>query len=156
MVSYCHWPEYFRAYGYKECVNDTHTPHSYAWRQPEKNFWELISQDPQRLADFNASMETLDEVLPVMGMFDFSWVMQNAGRVAEDTALVVDVGGGKGQALKQILRNHREIPASRLVLQDRPAVIEQVIQADEPELRGVEKMVHDFFEEQPVKGSLTD
>lgn len=45
-----------------------------------------------------------------------------------------------------------DIPAERLVLQDLPSVIEDAKVGDFPELQGVQKMPHNFFEEQPVKG----
>lgn len=70
----------------------------------------------------------------------------------DDTALVVDVGGGQAQALRQIMQECPDIPAERLVLQDLPSVIEDAKVGGFPELQGVQKMPHNFFEEQPVKG----
>ncbi len=45
-----------------------------------------------------------------------------------------------------------EIPAKRLVLEDRAPVIEEVIQANEPGFEEVKKIPHDFFKPNPVKG----
>ena len=66
--------------------------------------------------------------------------------------MVVDVGGGRGQVLKQILAECLSIPASRLVLQGRPEVVEIAKTEEAPELRGIKMMNHDFFQPQPVKG----
>lgn len=66
--------------------------------------------------------------------------------------MVVDVGGSQGEALQQMREECPDIPAERMVLQDRPPVIEQVQQLDPPGLRGAKKMAHDFFSPQPVKG----
>ncbi|OAL18498.1 hypothetical protein AYO20_11745 [Fonsecaea nubica] len=131
MVPWAQWPQFFAKYGLKEPKLGNHNPHSFAWGDPDKNFWEVISKDPERLVDFNQSMNTLDEVLPVTGMYDFSWIAKNT-EDPEDRPLIVDVGGGKGQALKRIMAAFPEIPAKRLVLQDRAPVIQEVIQANEP------------------------
>ena len=154
MVPYVHWPAYFRKHGYKEPKLGNNNPHAFAWGHEDKGFWEIISMDSRRVKAFNQSMNTQDEVLPVTGMYDFSWIAAHAGAGPADRPLIVDVGGGKGQALKRIMAAYPSIPASRLVLQDRRDVIEEVEKLNEPELRGVTKMAHNFFEEQPVNGSL--
>lgn len=150
MVPYSRFPDYFKTYGRKEPLEPTHSPHGFGWNVPDKNFWDAI--DGQRLIDFNISMQTLNETLPVMGIFPFNWISDNAHHVAPDAPLVVDVGGGKGQALAQIKRNQPAIPAERLVLQDREVAIRDAEDNRPPELKGARMMAHDFFTPQPVKG----
>lgn len=150
MVPWVHWGEYFDKYGLKEPKTGNHIPHSFAWGHPELNFWQAISKSPQRLLDFNQSMNTLDEVLPVTGMYDFGWIAK--ADISEDRPLIVDVGGGKGQALKRIMAAYPEMPPKKLVLQDREAVIEEVTRANEAGFEEVKKMPHDFFQPNPVKG----
>jgi hypothetical protein len=129
-------------------------PHSFGWGHEDKNFWEITSMDQERLVDFNQSMNTLDEVLPVTGMYDFSWIAK-ASEGGPDRPLIVDVGGGKGQALKRIMAAFPEIPAKRLILQDRPDVIEDAkAMTDFPGFEDVIKMPHNFFDPEPVKGAL--
>jgi hypothetical protein len=150
MVPWVHWSEFFDKYGLKEPKAGNHNPHSFAWGHADLNFWQVISMSPQRLTDFNQSMNTLDEVLPVTGMYDFGWIAKAEG--PEDRPLIVDVGGGKGQALKRIMAAFPEIPAKRLVLQDREDVIDEVVKTDEASFRDVQKVPHDFFKPNPVKG----
>lgn len=152
MVPYSKFPEYFRTYGRKEPLEPTHQPHGFGWGVPEKNFWDAVHG--QRFIDFNVSMQTLDQMLPVIGIYPFEWIAQNAHHVALDAPLIVDVGGGKGQALAQIKRQIPEIPAERLVLQDREVTIEDAEASRPPELKGAKFMAHDFFKPQPVKGAL--
>ncbi|KAK8244357.1 O-methyltransferase [Phyllosticta capitalensis] len=152
MVPYTRFPEYFRKYGRKEPIEPTESPHGFGWGHEGKNFWEII--DGERLEDFNTSMMTLDSVVPVTGMFPFGYILENAHHVAPDAPLVVDVGGGRGQALMRIREECPDIPADRLVLQDRPEVIEDAKQKDVPEMRGMKMMPHDFFDPQPAKGAL--
>ena len=104
------------------------------------------------LEAFAGLMADQHGTLPIIGNFDFNWIMEHSSSVNEGSQLIVDVGGGRGQALKQILAECPSIPASRLVLQDRPEVIEIAKAEEAPELRGIKMMSHDFFQPQPVKG----
>ena len=63
----------------------------------------------------------------------------------------MDVGGGKGQAIKAISKENPELPRERFVLQDRLDVIEEVKKLDAEDLRGAQLTAHDFHTEQPVK-----
>ena len=67
-----------------------------------------------------------------------------------DAALLVDVGGSIGHDLELFHKAYPDAPG-RLVLQDLPAVIGRIAQLDEK----IEPMSHDFFTEQPIKGTAT-
>ncbi len=152
MVTYTKWPDYFEKFGLKEPREGNYVPTTFAWGCEEKNFWEMMNHYPKRLKAFNLSMATLDEVLPVTGMYDYSWIADYAKHGDPSRTLIVDVGSGKGQALKRIMASCPEIPASRLVMQDRPIVMEEAENTKDEMLMEAKKMSHDFFKEQPVKG----
>lgn len=63
-----------------------------------------------------------------------------------DLPLFVDIGGGIGHQCQLLHERCASLPG-RLILQDQGPVIAQALPMD-----GVEKMVHDFFTPQPVKG----
>lgn len=65
----------------------------------------------------------------------------------DDTVLVVDVGGGLGHATRQIKKLIGDVKG-RLVLQDQPQVIEDI----KEDLGSIEKMPHNFFSPNPIKG----
>ena len=154
MVAYTKWPQYFEKFGLTEPKHNNFVPSTFAWGCEEKNFWEMMDLFPKRAKTFNQSMATLDEVLPVTGMYDYSWIGEYAEKGEDkERALIVDVGSGKGQALKRIMSTVPQIPGSRLVMQDRPPVIKEVEESGDKALEGVVKQGHDFFQEQPVKGS---
>jgi hypothetical protein len=90
--------------------------------------------------------------MPIIGIYDFSWVAAYAGTDPERT-LIVDVGGGKGQAIKAIIEETPSIPASACVLQDLPNVINDVPE-EEGILNQVQKVGSSFFDKQPIKGTL--
>jgi len=99
------------------------------------------------------AMLPLEQSMPITGMYDFSWVVAwSQGQPHSDRPLFVDVGGGKGQAIKAIHKENPGLPLSRCILQDLPEVIDTVETLDDPEMREVKKMAIDFHREQPVKG----
>lgn len=156
---YLHWPEYFARYGVKEATGPTNNPYTVSWGHPETNMWEIIAADEEKQRVFAAGMRTTDSIAGKYGgpasIYSFAWLGDLASaEVKHDKqrALVVDVGGSHGATLKHILEANPSLPAERCVLQDRAEVIEEAIQRDDPALRAVRRMPHDFNHEQPVKG----
>lgn len=84
---------------------------------------------------------------PFTGVYDF-------GRLAtiddSERIVLVDVGGGQGHAITQILEVHPNIKPEQCVLQDRKEVIASA--REESGLpSGVKCMVHDYYTPQPIK-----
>lgn len=156
VLSTAHLPEYYRTYGRKECKSDRHTPFSFAMRCPEKDFWEIMNDDPtgKRMSIFMQAMATVEQYFPIAGMYDFSWAVEKGKEDAhKDRAQLVDVGGGKGHCVKVLLEQTEGLVPERCVLQDRPEVIEKSKAAAEGKLaEGVVLQSIDFHKEQPVKG----
>ncbi|KAK1462054.1 hypothetical protein CMEL01_14021 [Colletotrichum melonis] len=67
---------------------------------------------------------------------------------SQDSVLLVDVGGSFGHDIDEFCRKHPEAPG-RPVVQDLSTVINQIEKLDEK----IERMGHDFFTEQPIKGA---
>jgi hypothetical protein len=63
----------------------------------------------------------------------------------------VNVGGGRGQSLKQIMDAHPELSPSRVILQDLPDPIAIARESGVLPEETV-KLEHDFCKEQPIKG----
>ena len=61
-----------------------------------------------------------------------------------DEAIFVDVGGGNGSQCAALKKAFPDLKG-RIILQDRPAVLEKALKVD-----GMELMAHDFLTEQPV------
>lgn len=71
------------------------------------------------------------------------------GHLDHEAPIFVDVGAGLGHQSEHVLKKYPELKG-RILLQDRPEVVKEV--ADRGGITGVKVMVHDFFEEQSVKG----
>lgn len=150
MAAYVRLPKYFEIYGRKEPTDQTHHPCSFASGKPEATFWELVNQEPERMRAFMQSMNTLEAQLPILGIYDFSWVT-NYVQNEPQRVLFVDMGGSKGQAT---IARVPEVPRTRFVLQDLQDVIEEARNLKVAELEGERLMANDFHRGQPIKGKL--
>jgi hypothetical protein len=151
LTPFVKFPQYITKFGLVEPTSQTSNPMTWGNGQVGKNPWEIISQDPEWMDAFDVSMRGQDEMMPVTGIYDFNELRTEGDG---DRKVMVDVGGGRGQAIMKVLEEFPELPKAGMVLQDRAPVIEAVEKAGELPVE-VEKMVIDFMEEQPVKGLST-
>ena len=111
--------------------------------------WEHVKLDPVYFADWNAAMNAQGIATSfAISIFPFHAELSKL-ETTDETALVVDVGGGLGHATKQIKELCGDLKG-KVILQDRPEVLNDI----KEELVGIEKMGHDFFTPNPVKGML--
>ena len=141
-------PEYMKHFGYK-CPTSIHGgPLQYALKTSLTPF-EFWGSKPDTLDDFNNMMTGIRHSRP-------SWIEwfpvneQLLDGYRQDTALLVDVGGGWGHDVVAFQKQHAT--NAKLVLQDLPHVI---INAPNLPLN-VKCSEHDFFaREQPIRGKKT-
>ena len=119
------------------------------------SFFQWIESQPKALERFSASMAadtrfnqmeiqaTLCSLLPENEVPEGNGLLSEEGEV-----LLVDVGGGRGQALADLRRARPDL-RGRLIVQDLPQEVEGRDVID-----GVEAMPHDFFTPQPIKGRI--
>ncbi|GAB1316332.1 hypothetical protein MFIFM68171_06542 [Madurella fahalii] len=151
LPSFVAMPRYFDHFGMVEPTDRLQTVYAFAEDQLGSTVWEIIRKDELRLKTSTLAMGGVEEHLPALGSYDLGWAVQAAANSA-DRPLVVDVGGGKGQALKSIFAATPGLPRHRCVLEDLAEVIEA--SKDDAELADVKKLAIDFHKEQPVKGAL--
>ncbi|KAG8162552.1 hypothetical protein KVR01_008317 [Diaporthe batatas] len=167
-VPYAKLPEYFEQYGRKEPQETSHVPMSFAYGRPELPFYGLLGTDEAWVGSFLKGMAHVESRMPVTaGIYDFSWLVsavraedEEPARATPDSehearAVLVDVGGGKGGAVRAIHREFPGLPIRRFVLEDTPEMLEAGRLLDEPELAGVRRVALDFHRDQPVKGAYT-
>lgn len=146
------WTEYLSLYGIREPQESNKCPFGLAAGHPEKSFYEILELIPDRKSSFNTTMGLALGDMPIVGQYNFTWVAEYAKQPdASYRPLIVDVGGGYGQALKAIIAENPEIPMGSCVLQDQPDVIQHVLEDDGP-LRDAKKIACSFFNEQQTKG----
>lgn len=103
--------------------------------------------DPERRDLWNITLQNMAKNFPILGMFSFEKMKEQVMKSPE-RPYIVDVGGGRGQALLTIQEHCGDAFGGRLILQDLCTVIDTLRPDD---LRGIEPMVYDIFTEQPVK-----
>ncbi|KAK3382753.1 S-adenosyl-L-methionine-dependent methyltransferase [Lasiosphaeria ovina] len=153
MPSFMAMPKYFDKFGLKEPTGRLDTVVAFAFDQVGKSAYEVMLDTPERTANFMLAMQSLEVEYPFLGTYDLSWAVPAAGDTS-DRPLVVDVGGGKGQSIKAIVKATPGLPVSRCVVEDLPDVVAEAKAIDDPELAGVSYVGMDFHAEQPVKGAL--
>jgi hypothetical protein len=105
-----------------------------------------MADTPERLHAFQMGLAFADSQIPLIGYYDFGQLITEG-----DRPVLVDIGGGSGHSITQILKAHPELPAAKIVLEDLDEPIE-IAKTSATLPKDVQKLVHDFWTPQPVKG----
>lgn len=140
--------EFFKATGWKSPQDEHNNPYTFTHKTNGLTMWEHVKLDPVHFADWNAAMNAQGMATTfAISIFPFQSELSKL-ETTEESVLVVDVGGGLGHATKQIKALCGDVKG-KVVLQDRPEVLDEI---KEDLGVGIEKMEHDFFTPNPVKG----
>ncbi|KAF2651751.1 S-adenosyl-L-methionine-dependent methyltransferase [Lophiostoma macrostomum CBS 122681] len=137
-------PTFLERTQYKNPRDEKHTVFQDAWSTKLHGF-EWFSEHPKNLAYFNDFMASRRPS-------DLSWisvypVTEEVKDCDPEQPLYVNIGGGVGHQCAQFKERYPDIPG-RIVLQDLSHSIANALPTP-----GVENIVHNFFEPQPIKGS---
>ncbi|KAK3305268.1 O-methyltransferase-domain-containing protein [Chaetomium strumarium] len=147
-------PDYFNHFGRIEPKDRLQTPVAFAAGMLGSPAWDIIQSDERRRKTFMLAMSTGLEWAIFQSTYDFSWIVREAKKQPSDRVIFVDVGGGRGQVLKNLFDTYPTLPREQCVLEDLPGVIDQAKREQQPELAGVQMVGMDFHKEQPIKGAL--
>ena len=138
--------DYFKTHKVEAVQDPRRCPAAWTDGAEGQDWFKIVSQEPGRVACFAAAMKFAEELVPVFGMYPFERLVDTT--FPDNLPLIVDVGGGRGQVMKAI-KDALPTLKGRLICQDRPEVLATV---DKDDIGKVEKLPHDFFEPQPIKG----
>jgi hypothetical protein len=143
------FPSYLRETGFRNPTDFNNGPWQYAYGSARNNLWEWLSANPDHAKKFHQWMSVQ---LKGRGehWFEYYPVKEKLSGVSPTSALIVDVGGSRGHDLRDFRLKYPHLQG-RLILEDLDEVI-QAAKATE-DLQGIEAIVHNFFEPQPVKGA---
>lgn len=130
-----------------------HNPYTFYHKQEGTPVWAIMSKDAERFQTFQTGMAGIDQSIPVVGHFDYNKLKNTPEEDAKGVVELIDVGGGHGTVLKQILDTHTELKPQNCVLQDLPEVI-KLAKTNGVLPPEVKRQEHDFTKEQPIKGML--
>ncbi|MCJ1477775.1 hypothetical protein MMC13_006448 [Lambiella insularis] len=142
-----HFPQYFEKYGFKSPADPKNTPAAFARGEQDIDIFTLMARYPPSLDVFNETMSigSMLAAKEICRSFKFDSL-----RAGKDGVALVDVGGGKGQLLREIFQVFPNIQG-RVVLED----LKFVLDAGTAELgNGVECLPYNFLEDaQPIIGA---
>jgi hypothetical protein len=134
---------------YAEPSSNFENPFVSHYGKDGQSAWDVMAGIPDIMKTFQFSLQAMDEMMPPAGPFyDFS---QFRALAAEpDRIQIVDVGGGYGKVLQDIVQATRVLEPKYCVLQD----VDHVIAiADAARDFGLQTMTIDFHKSQPIKGT---
>lgn len=153
-------PEYLASTSFRNPSDPEHSLFHFALNT-DLNMFQWLRTQPQALAlftEYNAAATRLqgpDIRATISSLFPVEATVKPHDDFAgdavsqEDDVLLVDIGCGQGNALSEV-RGMRPDLKGRMIAQDLPEVVQRRGAAGE----GVENMVHNFLEPQPVKGTI--
>lgn len=140
----------FLAYnGWKSPDSVSNNPYTYTHDTGGKGMFQHLASYPSRMEAFNKGM-TMQAMTSgwMLDVYPFKKVISDQ-KPATNDPVAVDIGGGKGRAIRQIRSLCDGLPG-RYILEDQEHVIRSIV----PPPDGIEMVPHDFFTEQPVKGKI--
>ena len=140
-------PDYAKTHEPEELYDIKKSPFAFAAGHEGKTYYEVLDLDPEQRNLWNLTLQNMEQNFPILGMFPFSSLGVQV-KAEPDRPFVVDVGGGRGQALRAIQEDCKSAFEGKLVLQDLPIVIDTL---NPEELPGIELTKYDIFTPQPVK-----
>lgn len=145
-------PDYVRCYGYRSPDDVLSGPYQFTHCIKEETYHHWQSQ-PNVISNFDTFMKggKLNDKGRWWNWLSVDEVLLDNFRPSEDAVLLVDVGAGRGHDLKAFRTKHPNA-RGRLILQELPKVVEQIVDLDE----SIERTPHNFFDPQPVKGMPSD
>ncbi|KAI9369373.1 S-adenosyl-L-methionine-dependent methyltransferase [Aspergillus egyptiacus] len=144
-------PSHLKRTGYKNPSDGRNAAFQDGYRT-SSHFFEYLKDHPEHAEQFNNHMTAYHQGRPSwmdVGFYPVESLTADLN-IASDDVLLVDVGGGVGHDLAEFHRKWPQIPG-RLILQDLPEVLEQAKTMNPTP--AIEKMSHNFFTEQPIKGA---
>ena len=115
----------------------------------EEDFYTWMEPHPVQQGAFHRFMEAQFAMLPTW-LDAISFDTEIAQDVGTEDVVFVDVGGGNGSQCAALKKAFPYLKG-RIILQDRPAVLQKSLKVD-----GMEVMAHDFLTEQPVHSKFVD
>ncbi|KAJ5162062.1 hypothetical protein N7492_007454 [Penicillium capsulatum] len=128
-------PRYLESHKPEDLYDPKKTPFAFTADQEGKTYYDVIDMDPKGRNLWNMALQNMAKV-----------------RSEPDRPFIVDIAGGRGQALLAIQEHCAGSYGGKLILQDLPSVINTLKPDETP---GIEPMIYDAFTEQPVKGKET-
>lgn len=143
-------PAYAKVHVPSDLYDLRKSPFAFMAGHEGKTYYEVISLDPEERNLWNHMLQNMEKGFPIVDMFPFPSLREKA-EAEPERPVIVDVGGGRGQALRAIMEHCGGKFGGKWILQDLPIVIESLKEDEHPD---IEPMAYDIFTPQPVKSKF--
>lgn len=135
--------------GYKPLTEPTdsrYCPMTYDMDVLGTPVWEVFYKNTDMVSTALKAFQSIETANTIIGCYDFGALAKSIDN--QDRLMLVDVGGGQGQSIIQILDANPQIDPKKFMLQDLQGPIAASVQSKIlPD--STAKVVHDFFTPQP-------
>ncbi|KAL8708184.1 MAG: hypothetical protein Q9225_007639 [Loekoesia sp. 1 TL-2023] len=145
-------PRFLAQTNYKNPADPLRTVHHFKFGNEGMHWfdWAKLEQNAEHFEALNELMATTRFAKSGIEVFPFEEKIPSLFKASSEkpeSALFVDIGGGRGQMCRAFRNRYPDLPG-RVVFQDLPHTIAEA----EPR-SGIEAMPCNFFEPQPIKGA---
>ena len=141
-------PQYFKTHGYNSPNNPTAGPfqHAFATNLETFAYWATL---PEVMQNFNTYMTGNESTrLTWIDWYPIEERLLRGIKSDDDAVVMIDIAGGRGHYLAAFKEKFPHIKG-RFILQEVPDVIDDIQTLDS----SIERMRHDMFTPQPIKGN---
>ncbi|KAI0547170.1 S-adenosyl-L-methionine-dependent methyltransferase [Xylaria curta] len=138
-------PEYLSVKDKEEAKSARHSLFTWNEGQEGKSTFEILSTMPTRTEGIHTLATNVQHLRPYTGFFDYAKLASED----RERLVFVDVGGGNGHVIKEILQAFPQIRPEQCVLQDRAETLELARRTGLLPA-GVQLLEHDYLTRQPI------
>jgi hypothetical protein len=141
-------PEYFAVRNKAESKSARYSPFAWNEGQEGKSTFEILSTMPARTEGIHTLAMNVQHLRPYTGFFDYNKL------VSEDPErpVFVDIGGGNGHVIKEVLQEFPQILPEQCILEDRAETL-KLAKTTGLLPAGVKLLEHDYLTRQPISNA---
>ncbi|KAK7961069.1 hypothetical protein PG996_011709 [Apiospora saccharicola] len=145
-------PEYLSMRPKEEAQNAKYSPFTWNEGQEGKATFEILSDMPARTQGIHTLASNVQHLRPYTGFYDFAKLASSKEEEEHDRPVFVDIGGGNGHVIKEVLQAVPQIRPGQCVLEDRAETL-TLARTTGLLPDGVRLLEHDYLTRQPVAGA---
>ncbi|KAJ5165074.1 S-adenosyl-L-methionine-dependent methyltransferase [Penicillium coprophilum] len=142
-------PEYLSLKDREEAKSARYSPFTWNEGQEGKTTFEILSTMPERTEGIHTLASNVQHLRPYTGFFDYSKLIPED----HERPVFVDVGGGNGHVIKEVLQAFPQIRPEQCVLEDRAETLE-LARTTGLLPDGVQLLEHDYLTRQPISNAM--
>lgn len=117
------WSAYFDANGLAEPKTPDSIPLGWATGHPHLSLYGILDAEPALADLFNGAQAGSAGIYPLKGTYDLGWLQSALADADAERPAIVDIGGGTGLAMRDILVDHPFIPPAQCAVFDFPKTV---------------------------------